>query len=69
MDSDKDKVVEICNILIGTINRMPTEKRVPKFENDIFNPPLVERKKLITKLKYFMKKYDISNQQLRELTK
>ena len=48
---------------------MPTQKRVPKFENDIFNPPLVERKKLITKLKYFIKKYDISNIQLRELTK
>lgn len=65
----KDKIIEICNNLIGTINRIPKEKRVPKFENDIFNPPQVEKSKLLRKLKSFKVKYKISDDELRVLSK
>ena len=64
----KEKAIEICNNLIGTINKLP-EKRVRtiRFENDMFNPPLVERKFLLHKLKKYQIKYEIKDSELREI--
>ena len=64
----KEKAIEICNNLIGTINKLP-EKRVRtiRFENDMFNPPLVERKFLLHKLKKYKIKYNIQDSELKKI--
>lgn len=64
-----EKIIEICNNLIGTINRIPKDrKKPPMFENDMFNPPQVNRKKLLSKLKYYKDKYEIKDEQLLKLS-
>ena len=60
-----EKVIEVCNNLIGTINKLPLERRKPRvFENEMFNPPLVERRDLLKKLKKFKIKYNLKDEDL-----
>ena len=38
------------------------------FDNEMFNPPQVNRKKLLSKLKYYKDKYEIKDEQLLKLS-
>jgi len=65
--SNKSKIIEICNNLIFTIGRIRGERRLPMFQNDMFNYPIVQKKLLLKKLQLYKKKYGIRNDELREL--
>ena len=64
---DKNKAIEICNNLIGTLNKIPKEKRILYSDNEMFAPPSMTRNQIIYKIKKFKEKYDIGTDELRAI--
>ena len=64
---NKEKAIEICNNLIGTLNKIPKEKRRLYSDNEMFAPPSISRKEILYKIKKFKEKYDIQEEELRPI--
>jgi len=58
---DKEKVIEICNNLIGTLNGIPKDRKpIVTSMNTTFTPPQLSRKEILRKLRHIKKKYNVS---------
>ena len=65
MDENRKKVIEICNNLIGTINKIPKDRRIyDVFKNEMFNSPIVRKTTLLKKVARYKAKYDIKKEEL-----
>lgn len=59
------KILEICNNLIMTINKIPKNRVLRPFQNDMFKPPQAKRSELKIKLFNIMKKNKITANDLK----
>ena len=64
---DKNKAIDICNNLIGTLNKIPKERRKLYSDNEMFAPPSMTRNQILYKIKVFKEKYDIKSSELRPI--